>query len=92
MNKKYCKTSQKCTAIHEIKIKRVIKIHLKALRYTNFSWLWLVSLWCLTTLSRIFQLYRGAQFYWLKKQEYPEKTTDLSQVTDKFYHIEYTSP
>ena len=32
----------------------------------------------------IFQLYRGCQFYWWRKLEYPEKTTDLSQVTDKF--------
>jgi len=22
-------------------------------------------------------LYRGGQFYWWRKQEYPEKTTDL---------------
>jgi hypothetical protein len=29
------------------------------------------------------QLYRGGQFYWWRKSEYPEKTTDLSQVTDK---------
>jgi len=30
---------------------------------------------------------RGGQFYWRKKPEYPEKTTDLSQVTDKLDHI-----
>jgi len=30
---------------------------------------------------------RGGQFYWWREPRYPEKTTDLSQVTDKLNRI-----
>jgi len=38
------------------------------------------GLWC----SKILQLYHGGQFYWWGTSG---KTTDMSQVTDKHYHI-----
>jgi hypothetical protein len=45
-------------------------------------------------LSKVFQLYRGGQFYWGKKPEYPKKTIDLSQVIDKLltYNVLSSTP
>ena len=49
-----------------------------------------LHVWYLTPLSTIFQLYRGCQIYWWRKAEYPEKTTDPLQITDKYFHTMYS--
>ena len=39
------------------------------------------------TFNTLDQLYRGSKFYWWRKPENPEKTTDLSQeVTEKLIY------
>ena len=48
-----------------------------------FSWKCNMVAELCSALSTIFQLYRGGKFNWWRKLEYPEKITDLPQVTDK---------
>ena len=49
----------------------------------------LLGLWCLMPLSTIFQLYRGSQFYWWRKLECQDKTTDLPHVSAGLLAIHY---
>ena len=61
-----------CNTLISIKTKHLLKLGLRVMMFNatfnNIS---------VTNIS----LYRGGQFYWWRKQEYPEKTTDL------LYHI-----
>jgi hypothetical protein len=38
-----------------------ISFHFKSYNRTYMQWIWL-ELWCVTSLSTIFQLYRGSQY------------------------------
>jgi hypothetical protein len=58
---------------------------LKCEKFTYNGRLVWFGLWCITPLSTIFQLYHGDQFYWWRKLEYPEKTTDMPTKAELDY-------
>jgi hypothetical protein len=67
-------------------------VYLSILSIINFKyllkgllWSWSYGSWIYSYL--LFQLYCGDQFYWWSKPDYQKKATNLSQVTDKHYHI-----
>jgi hypothetical protein len=70
----------------------IASVNLRCLQVNKLvGWFWWFMVFM--PLSTMFQLYRGGQFYWWRIPEYSEKTTDLSQVADKLYHIMlYTLP
>jgi hypothetical protein len=73
----YIYTHYTCDTLeYEIEIDYIIDLLI------SYTFICIYGLWCLTPYSTIVQLYRGSQFYLVL-----EKTTDHSQVTDKFYHI-----
>ena len=62
-------------------------IFVDAMTLPNFFFNSGLGLWCLIAISKIFQLYRGSQFYCWRIPEYPEKTTNFFLFCNKSFPI-----
>ena len=53
----------------------------------NYLHAWFMDYGACRDFQQYFISYRRGRFHWWKKPKYPEKITDLSQLTDKRYDI-----
>ena len=81
----YRKTAVSCL-FHDLSVFSSFYSNITLKFSSCLCWMVWFGFWCLMPLSIMFHIHRGIQFYWWRKSEYPEKTTVLSQVTDKHYH------
>ena len=75
----------------------MLEIYIYSLSITCNKWItelkkifwfgWFYGVLCHFQQYFIYCVYHDCQFYWWRKSEYPEKTTDLPQVTYKLYQI-----